>query len=352
MLKRWMALWGMVFAVEAMACGGATAPSHGANEAPRGPEVAAKEEPPPTPQAAETPKANEAEASAPKEEPKPAPPAEVTLDPAAQEIADSPGAPELEPGAQAIKRGEWVKAQRALEAAVKEMGGKEPLDVQMAAYALIGRACVKLNNDPCAEREFASIQRLFDRDAPTGEGAEREKRARAVLAAGEAVFYFAERKRKDADKLTMPVYNGAASREGVLKHVQTTVSDWVKKKQNIVEAADQAYAMIPTLKPVSPRWAVAAASRQGMLWGRFQAELRAAPIPSAWKQDGPIPGGNGMTYKELRAYYYEQLDEVSKPQIERARSAFAHCSDLSQKLRYTDESARTCDTWLAKNKAP
>jgi len=151
----------------------------------------------------------------------------------------------------------------------------------------------------------------------------------------------------------MPVYSGDVSRESILKHVQTKVGDWVGKKKPLIEEAEKAYMKVLELKPAPPpRWVIASAARVGTLWGRFVAELRAAPIPRDWTRHGPIPGGNGLTYEEVRAAYYKQLDEASAPQREMARSAFKKCSELSLKLRYADDFSRTCDSWLAKNMAP
>jgi hypothetical protein len=276
-----------------------------------------------------------------------------------QEIAESPGAPELEAGAGAIQREDWVSGRKVLGGSLKKIEGTGTVDALMAGHALLGRACVALKDDKCAEREFAAVTALFQAEggalekieALGGGDAEKNQRlARALLAEGEALFFVAEQRRKEVDKLRAPVYKGDGSREGVTQHVSTKVAPWIKQKRALIEEAERAYTNVVDLKPASPpRWVIAASARVGMMWGRFVAELRAAPIPAEWKKSGPVPSAPGMTYGELRSAYYEQMDIASEPQRAVARAAFEKCRSLSVKYRYEDPHSRACDTWLTKN---
>ncbi|HVK69965.1 MAG TPA: hypothetical protein VM694_36175, partial [Polyangium sp.] len=172
---------------------------------------------------------------------------------------------------------------------------------------------------------------------------------RSLTDVGEALFFFAEQKRAEVDAIRYPEYKGPASRDDVMKHINTKVVDWVKKKRPAIEEVEKAYGQVLALQPLPPpRWVVASASRVGMLWGKFVAEFRAAPIPKEWRGNGPV-AGTTITFADLRRAYYEKLDEASEPQKLQAKQSFKACVNYSAKYQYFDPYARTCSVWLAKN---
>ena len=358
MHKRTMGWLGLLLFMGAGACGGAAATGTGAHQGTTTPTAVAAPVPPPDKAEPATDPATVAEAPPPA-----APQAEATEAPAgyagSQEIAESPGAPELEAGARAIQREEWVSGQKALGSSLKKIEGTASVDARMAGHALLGRACVALKDDRCAAREFAAVTALFQAEGGAvqksealggDEAAKKQRLARALLAEGEARFFAAEQKRKAVEKLRAPAYNGSGSRESVAQHVNTKVAPWIKQKRALIDEAERAYANVVDLQPMSPpRWVIDASARVGMMWGRFVAELRATPIPADWKKSGPVPGAPGMTYEELRQLYYEQVDIASEPQRAMARAAFEKCHSLSVKYRYEDQLSRSCSAWLAKN---
>src|SRR5262249_12819860 len=151
---------------------------------------------------------------------------------------------------------------------------------------------------------------------------------KVLTAVGEAQFFFAEQKRKDADKIRFPEYHGSGQRDEVLKHVKVKVTDWMKKKQAAIDTAEKEYLKVVQLEPAPPpRWVIASGSRVGQLWGKFVAEFRAAPIPNEWKGHGPVPGAGDLTYDELRGTYYASLDEASEPLKQKAKAAYKTCLD-------------------------
>ena len=82
--------------------------------------------------------------------------------------------------------------------------------------------------------------------------------------------------------------------------------------------------------------------------GKFNAELRAAPVPGSWKSKGPIPGAT-MTGEEIRTFYYAALDEAAKPLREKARAAYEECKQQAARLSREDDFTRSCVGWLEKN---
>jgi hypothetical protein len=191
----------------------------------------------------------------------------------------------------------------------------------------------KLWEDPKAA--VASIEGIPDEDA----NAKQRRLGRALEAVGEALFFTAEEKKARVDKIAFPEYKGPGTKEGVIKHIQTKVKDWIGKKRPLIDEASTEYIKIVNLQPVPPpRWVIAAGSRVGDMWGRFVKEFRAAPIPDSMKKD-----------YEIRTAYYGALDEASEPQKQQAKGAYQTCLGYSVKYQYFDEFSRNCEEWLADN---
>ncbi|MGK3964369.1 tetratricopeptide repeat protein [Sorangium sp. So ce118] len=261
-------------------------------------------------------------------------------------------------GAHYIDREDWDQARRRLSTAMPQIDRNATFDVQVQAHAMYARVLLQTKSVTPANGEYNKVRgywkdpaaALKKIDAIGGEEPEKLRRLGKVLTAvGEAYFHFAEQKRKDVDKIKFPEYKGAGNREDVLKHINTKVADWVKKKRPAIEAADAEYQKILKLEPTPPpRWVIAAGARVGQMWGKFVAEFRAAPIPKEWKGHGVVPGTD-VSYDEIRGEYYSRLDEASEPQKQMAKGAFKTCLDLSVKYQYFDDYSRTCEVWLSKN---
>jgi len=262
-------------------------------------------------------------------------------------------------GAHYAEKEDWDNARKRLSSALSQIDRNAALDVQIQAHALMGRVYTKINNASQAASEYNKVRGLWaSPDAQLkkleasypDEGDRIRRLGKALTSVGEALFFFAEVKKKDVDKVKFPEYKGNGDRADVLKHVQTKVQDWVKKKRTAIEDADKEYQKIRNLQPVPPpRWVIAAGSRVGQMWGKFVAEFRAAPIPKEWKQNGPHPLIPDLMWEDVRGNYYAALDEASEPQKLAAKGAFKECLDLSVRFQYFDEFSRACEVWLAKN---
>lgn len=223
------------------------------------------------------------------------------------------------------------------------------------AHAWLGRTLAGLDDAQGAEKEYQTVRAMWQRtEAQKQVMAEVETNPRNVgkvlTVVGEALFFFAEKKRKDVEAIRFPAYQGSADKDDVIRHLNTKVVDWIKKKRPAIEEAESAYRLILELPPAPPpRWVVASASRVGNMWAKFVAEFRAAPIPKVWTQNGPIPGAPDVTFEELRKDYYARIDEAAEPEKQRAKAAFKVCVGSSAKYQYNDEYSRTCLTWLEKN---
>jgi hypothetical protein len=241
-----------------------------------------------------------------------------------------------------------------LTAWVAAFGETAPLDARIHAQALLGRAAAKGNDAAAARAAYTRVLEFWrDPEAAqrtlAAEGGDSRRLGTTLMDVGEALFFGAEQKKKDADAIHYPEYRGPATREKILAHLNTKVTEWVRQKRPAIEAAEREYKKIFEIQPAAPpKWMVRAASRVGVAWGKFVAEFRAAPIPSEWKGNGPVPGTT-LTYDEIRREYYARLDEASAPQKETAKGAFKTCLAISVKYAYADEFSQACEQWLSKN---
>ncbi|MDX2051124.1 MAG: hypothetical protein SFV15_01955 [Polyangiaceae bacterium] len=244
---------------------------------------------------------------------------------------------------------DWDGVGKQLSQTMKMIDSSATLDIRAQAHALLARAYVQTKRVTPADSEYKSVAGLWKDpgkavaeirgiagDSPS---AQDRRLGRTLDAVGEALFYFAEKKKLKVDSIKFPEYKGPGTKEAVLKHIQVNVADWIKKKRPLIEDASGSYKEIIDLQPVPPpRWVISAGSRVGEMWGQFVKEFRAAPIPDFIKKD-----------YELRTSYYGALDDASEPQKKQARGAYEVCLGYSVKYQYFDEFSRACEEWLATN---
>jgi tetratricopeptide (TPR) repeat protein len=251
---------------------------------------------------------------------------------------------------------DWLGEKIALVGWVAAFDASAAIDQQILAHTMLGRVLVRLNDGRKAEAEYGRVLDLW-KDPPSvvsrieGEGGGDRRLAKALIAEGEALFFFAEKKRRsDVETVRFPEFRGPSTREDVLAHLNGKVKGWIQRKRPAIEETEREYRKIVDLQPAPPpRWVIAAANRVGSMWGRFVAEFRAAPIPRGYKGHGPVPGAGPLTYDDLRREWYEKLDEASAPQKAMAKAAFSTCVAYSVKFQYDDAYAHACREWLAKH---
>lgn len=254
-----------------------------------------------------------------------------------------------------LERGEFKEAKAILESIMDRVDRYGDVREKFLSHAYLGRVFAKLNDQKGAEKQYTLV-RAFWGDA------EMQKRALAeantnprnlgkiIDVVGEALFFFAEQKRKEADAIKYPGYKGSPNQKALMKHINTKLVNWIKEKRPAIEAAEKEYRKILDLRPAPPpQWVIASASRVGKMWATFVSEFRAAPIPAEWKTGGKIPGSKTVDFEDLRRAYYAALDEASEPQRQVAKTAFKTCVDYSVKFQYHDEFSRSCEVWLEKH---
>jgi tetratricopeptide (TPR) repeat protein len=294
-------------------------------------------------------------------------------------------------GARYADREEWDKAKSTLSASMANID-KGPIDVRVQAHATLGKAYRKLAKpklvertivkivgrkekrttemvavevlDASAKKEYATVRELWGqgnagmakideayKDEP--EAARRKRLAKALTAVGEAYFYVAEEnKQAQVDTLKFPEYKGPGKKDDVMKHINTKVVDWYKKKSEAIAKVSADYKKILELQPEPPpKWVIAAGSRVGLMWGDFVDDFRRAPYPKEWDQKGCAAACGTLqevTWDEVRARYFDSLDGASEPfKANNAKPALKTCLDYSVKYQYFDEYSRACEVWLS-----
>ncbi|MFT3776027.1 MAG: hypothetical protein QM820_62580 [Minicystis sp.] len=251
------------------------------------------------------------------------------------------------------EREEHEAAKKQLVGWLSAFGQKAPLQARVLAHARLGRAHAKLGHEKEAAAEYEVVRELWKDPAAAvkaieAESSDARRLGGALNALGEAMFFFAEQKRRELDAIRYPAYRGRASKEEIEKHINTKVVDWIRKKRPAIEAVEREYRKIVDIPPMAPpAWVIASGNRVGQMWARFAAELRAAPIPSEWQGHGTIAGTN-VSAAEIRAAYYQAVDDAAEPLRQRAKAAFKSCLDHAVKYQYFDANARQCIQWLSK----
>lgn len=246
------------------------------------------------------------------------------------------------------EKDEWKEVAKRLSAALPLIDREATPDVKVQAHALLGRAYAK-EKDGKAAAEYGKVVATWkepDKAAQSimsiegeDDAAKQRRLGRALTAVGEAIFFFAEKKREKVDAVEFPAYKGTGNMPDVKKHIETKVADWMKKKRPLIQEASEEYRKVVNLQPLPPpQWVIAAGSRVGQMWAQFVAEFRAAPIPNTIKKDA-----------FLRTSYYGALDDASEPVKQQARSAYSLCLEYSVTHKYFDDFSRSCEKWLAEN---
>ncbi len=225
-------------------------------------------------------------------------------------------------------------------------------------HALSGRLYARDGATEKATAEYEIVRALWVhpdeavKQLQTLGGSQDEQDRRLVqtlTVVGEALFFFAEQKRADAEAIRFPEYAGTGDKDSVLLFLNTKISEWLKKKQTAVDEADREYRKILNLQPDSPpRWVIASATRVGLLWSKFVSDFYRTPTPKEWKSSVPV-SGTSIPGTEIKKMYLELVSSLSEPYKERSKQAFKVCVNVSVKYRYADEHSRACVAWLEKN---
>lgn len=253
-----------------------------------------------------------------------------------------------------LDRDDFGTASTRFAAAMGQIDKNATIDIQIMAHGALGRALFALHKPPQAAAEYAKVRALYREPAAviqklrrdSGGDVDERRLAKIVTAVGEATFFFAEEKRRAAEAIALPNYQGTGRREDVAAYTSGPLVAWLVARRTAIDVAEKAYLEGLALQPMPvPRWVVASAARVARLHGKVAAQLRSMPFPKAWKQTGPSPWG--QTWEEIRAGFRGGLVQAGDPLVARARAANRSCVDLSAKYQWFDEGSLACASWLS-----
>jgi TolA-binding protein len=110
---------------------------------------------------------------------------------------------------------------------------------------------------------------------------------------------------------------------------------WMEKKSAVLKEATDMFAGVAELHV--PEWEMAAAARAGDMQIEFMNALYDAPIPPSIKGD-----------QELVDIYRGAMDEKAQPFRDGAVGGYAHCLNISTKVRWFNENSLRCERELNK----
>ncbi len=265
-------------------------------------------------------------------------------------------------GAHYAEREEWQNAERSLAAQIGKIDSQGSLDVRLQAHALLGRSYAGLGRDAQAKTHYALVAEGWSDpkaavtalDALGGSDAEHARRVgKTLTAVGEALYFFAEKKRAEAAKIAFPAYHGSDDEKSLGDFFKSKVAEWYDKKAKAIGAANSEYVKIVALVPdPPPMWVIRAGAAVGAMWDGFITDFRKAPYPKAWDQPGFVTNTDPpLLWHELRAKFQDELEQaIERRGFKRAaKQAFEACLSQSAKFQYFDASSRACEKWLAKN---
>lgn len=255
----------------------------------------------------------------------------------------------------ALDQHDWKAVKRRFESGMSQIDKNGTIDIQIQAHAALGRALHELHKEPEAAAEYGKVRAIYrDPEAvikkvtrDSGEDLADRTVAKLLTAVGEAIFFFAEEKRRAAEAIQLPEFKGTGRREDFMAHINGPVRTWLLARRAAIEVAEKAYGEGLALQPMAaPKWVVPSAARVATMHGDLAKQLRSMPPPKGWKRSGPSPWGT--TWEEIRAAFRTALVEVSEPMLARAKAANRSCVSYAVKYQWFDESSLACSAWLSR----
>jgi hypothetical protein len=114
-----------------------------------------------------------------------------------------------------------------------------------------------------------------------------------------------------------------------------SLKPWIEQKQAVLKDATDLFAKVAELH--IPEWEMAAAARAGDMQLQFMNALYDSPLPPSFKGD-----------QELIDIYRGEMDKKAEPYREGAIGGYAHCLNISTKVRWFNENSLRCERELNK----
>ncbi len=245
---------------------------------------------------------------------------------------------------------------------VKARRKQGSIDYRLQTYAMTGQAHAMMGDHDLANRMYRKV--LSQWQHPKALARKLQKKfpddgdarvARSLDAFGEALFFVAERRRQKLDELETPYNDGGDSPREVATFVKRQVNGWVKKRVRFASSAAKEYNRISTITPGTPqRWVVAAHARKGLMAAQTLESVRNIEAPMSWDDKGVSDhkgkDGQPMEWSKIREDYAAQMESITKPLLESARTHYQACVDTARDANVDNAFVKSCKQWLKANR--
>lgn len=243
-------------------------------------------------------------------------------------------------GAVHERAGDWPRVVDHYRAFLRRHGAAATPGRRAAAHVAIARGLIRQDQRAAAARDLAAAVEVHERGgedaiASLGLAPEAADLERFALrsAVAEARYEQAEALRLAFEALRFPTLRGGGSIERVNRWAEQELLPWVLRKQAMIRAAEDGYALVAPLG--IPRWRIAAASRLGDMYLSLVDEVRGSPIPDVIARD-----------PEAVARYEAELDRVTEEPAGVAIARYQSCLSTATSVRWFDERSRRCERAL------
>src|SRR5262249_55413644 len=156
-------------------------------------------------------------------------------------------------GAHYVEKASWGEARKRLSAAMGSIDKNATLDVQIQAHTLLGRVLAKIDTPASAAAEYGKVRDLWKNPRTVvekiQESGDDPRLAKAIIALGEARFFFAEEKRKIAEALRLPAYTGSGRREDIAEFIAKKLAPAMTARVKAILDAESAYQEVAKILP-------------------------------------------------------------------------------------------------------
>ncbi len=251
-----------------------------------------------------------------------------------------------------LDRGDARGAEAKLTSAMRSIDEHATLDVKATAHAARARALLALGKKKDAVEDYKAVRALTEGGAlqaflkRTGEDSTSLRELGRLLdARGEALFFFAEEKKRALFAAKRPSYKGAGNLDDARRYVAGELTSFQEWQRSAAVEVEGHYRTVLDIQPAPPpRWVVAAAASVAEMYSKLAADLVIIPPPSAWRKKAPPQ--SGKTPEELVAEWRAMLTSAGEPERLKAKAAFVTCAQRGAKFQVASDHARRCAAWL------
>ncbi len=251
-------------------------------------------------------------------------------------------------GAHYVDREDWRNGERQLSSAMPLIEARARLDEVLGARCNLARAKLELGETAAADRLYRRVRAAWNDPVrrrktlggfDASQSTEMRRLGRVLTAVAEASLHFSKQKRRAANGMARPAFQGPRTRPRLRSYLRTQLAPWLAARRQAIQHAEIDYLEILKLRPMPPPSAVVeAASDVAGMWASLLEELRGPPYPAV------APGQTAD-----RPWYRHQVEALAASANGRAKAAHRTCLGTSVKYLTRSDDGSRCARWLSQH---